>query len=69
MDGYLYVYGGHVGTAHRYSRDNHSLKFSRLDLSSRKQWESLPMDIPMQSGMIVGFDGKVYRIGGSRATN
>ncbi|MBT6958551.1 MAG: hypothetical protein HN996_09040, partial [Opitutae bacterium] len=69
LDGYLYVYGGHVGEAHQYSRDNHSLKFSRLKLGKGKTWESLPMDIPMQSGIIFGFEGRVYRVGGSRATN
>ena len=67
--GYLYVYSGHVGEAHQYSRDNHSLKFSRLKLGKGKTWESLPMDIPMQSGIIFGYEGRIYRVGGTRATN
>ena len=41
-DGFLYVFGGHVGRAHAHSRENLSHAFRRRSLDGRGTWESLP---------------------------
>ncbi len=69
VDDDLYVYGGHIGRAHRHSRENLASGFYRLDLSERDEWESLPMQTQMQGLALVAHDGFVYRIGGLRAHN
>lgn len=65
----LYVYGGHTGGAHQHSKDNLSLRFSRLKLDAPSEWESLPVGPGLQSPALVAHQGKIYRIGGLTALN
>lgn len=65
----LYVYGGHTGGAHQHSKDNLSLRFSRLKLDAPSEWESLPVGPGLQSPALVAHNGKIYRIGGLTALN
>jgi N-acetylneuraminic acid mutarotase len=65
----LYVYGGHTGDAHAHSKENLSLRFSRLKLDAPSEWESLPVGPGLQSPALVAHDGKIYRIGGLTALN
>ncbi len=69
VDGWLYVYGGHTGTAHSHSHANLSTAFQRLNLDGGKQWESLPMQQPLQGLALVAHGQHVYRIGGLDAKN
>ncbi len=66
---FLYVYGGHVGKAHVYSRETHSLNFGRIDFVKKSRWESLPFRKPLQGFGMTAHDDKIYLVGGSRATN
>jgi N-acetylneuraminic acid mutarotase len=66
---FLYVYGGHTGEAHVYSKITHSLHFGRVNLKGVEKWESLPFNRPMQGLGMAGHKGKVYIAGGSQATN
>lgn len=66
---YLYVYSGHTGKAHDHSRDNLSKGFHRLNLTGQGDWESLPMQTPLQGLPLVTHEGKLYRVGGLLATN
>jgi N-acetylneuraminic acid mutarotase len=68
-DGSLYIYGGHIGTKHQHSRDNVSASFLRLDLHSGRDWESLPMQTPLQGLALVAHHDQLYRIGGMHAAN
>jgi N-acetylneuraminic acid mutarotase len=68
-DGWLYVYGGHTGTAHEHSKDNLSKHFSRLKLDRSSEWESLPMPAPLQGMPLVAYEHQIYRIGGLNALN
>jgi hypothetical protein len=70
-DGWLYVYGGHIGTEHDHSAANLSNHFRRirLDGDGSQQWEELPMQTPLQGLPLVAHGGKVYRIGGLHARN
>ncbi len=68
-DGWLYVYSGHTGTEHDHSAANLSQKFLRIKLDGTSDWESLPMQTPLQGLAVVDHDGKVYRIGGMNARN
>lgn len=65
----LYVYGGHTGGAHRYSKENLSLRFSRLKLDAPSEWESLPVGPGLQGSALVAHQGKLYRVGGASALN
>lgn len=68
-DGWLYVYSGHTGKAHQHSRDNLSQSFARLNLAQPTEWESLPMETPLQGMPLVSCGGKLYRVGGLNARN
>ncbi len=52
-DGYVYVYGGHIGTAHDHSRENLSQKFVRMRLDGTGVWEELPFQTPLQGLAVV----------------
>ena len=67
--GYLYVYGGHKGEAHVYSKATHSKSFVRIHLEKRDKWEKLPFNIPIQGFGMTSYQDKVYIAGGSQATN
>tara|TARA_B100001123_G_scaffold88641_1_gene101921 strand:+ start:1600 stop:3825 length:2226 start_codon:yes stop_codon:yes gene_type:complete len=66
---FLYVYGGHVGQAHAYSKANHSLHFGRMNLRKKGKWEKLPFNKPLQGFGMAAHKGNIYVAGGSRATN
>lgn len=68
-DGWLYVYGGHIGKAHDHSRENLSKHFRRIRLDGSGGWEELPMGTPLQGLPLVAHAGKLYRIGGLDARN
>ncbi|MEN1678353.1 MAG: hypothetical protein AAGJ46_02085 [Planctomycetota bacterium] len=68
-DGWLYVYGGHTGTAHQHSAENHSQHFRRIRLDDAATWETLPMGQPLQGLALVAHGGMVYRVGGMNARN
>ena len=65
----LYVYGGHRGEAHVYSRETHSRHFVRVDLAKMDKWEELPFREPLQGFGMAAHEGKIYLAGGSQATN
>ena len=66
---FLYVYGGHVGEAHVYSKETHSKSFIRINLDEPDQWEHLPFNQPLQGFGMAAHKGKIYISGGSQATN
>ena len=47
-DGWLYVYGGHIGEEHEHSAANLSKHFRRIQLDGGKEWEELPMETTVQ---------------------
>lgn len=69
LGNFLYVYGGHVGQAHVYSKETHSQSFVRINLKSPKKWEELPFNQSLQGMGMASFKGKIYVVGGSQATN
>lgn len=68
-DGWLYVYGGHTGTAHDHSAANLSGHFRRIQLDDGEAWEELSMQIPVQGLALVAHEGRLYRVGGMNARN
>lgn len=70
-DGRLYVYGGHTGSAHSYSKEEQSDRLWDLDLSQGKdaKWEKLPGGPTLQGLALVAHNGKLIRIGGFTAVN
>ncbi len=68
-DGWLYVYGGHIGEEHEHSAANLSKHFRRIKLDGGKEWEELPMQTALQGLPLVTHGGKVYRIGGLNVRN
>ena len=68
-DGWLYVFGGHKGERHDYSKEMVSGSFHRLSLNEGRAWERLPGAAPAQGVPLVAQGGSVYRIGGMAARN
>ena len=68
-DGYLYVYGGHIGRAHTHSKENISHHFRRIRLRDGSEWEPLPMQTGLQGLPLVAHGGYLYRVGGLKALN
>lgn len=69
LDGWLYVYGGHVVRTHAYSTDSMSGRFSRIRLDGSGTWERLPEGPKLQGLNLVAHRGYIYRVGGMEATN
>ncbi|MGQ0635640.1 MAG: Kelch repeat-containing protein [Planctomycetaceae bacterium] len=70
VDGnWLYVYGGHYGRAHQYSRDEQSGDFLRLNLREPQAWEPLPGGPKLTGLTLVEHRGQLYRVGGFTAKN
>lgn len=70
QDGYLYVFSGHNGDAHGFSREMLNDKFRRIRYDDPNAvWEELAMHEPAQSVALVS-DGKlIYRIAGLSFNN
>lgn len=68
LDGWIYVYGGHVGKRHEHSQENVRGTFRRQRLEGGP-WEDLPSGPALQSPALVAHKKKLYRIGGLSARN
>lgn len=69
IDNALYVYGGHFGKPHHYSKDGQSDQLLKLDLVHPTKWEVVSSG-PKRTGLAaVAHGGKFYRIGGFEARN
>lgn len=68
-DGVLYVYGGHTGRAHSYSKESQANTLWRLDLQKPKAWESLGKGPRLQGHAMVAHGERLYRLGGFTAKN
>lgn len=68
-DGYLYVYGGHVGKTHNYDTKTVVGTFHRLKLDGSAKWEELPGGPILQGMNLAAHGGKVYRVGGMQPRN
>jgi len=68
-DGYVYVYGGHIGQTHTYSTEAVTSKFRRLKIADPRTWEELPEGPGLQGLALVAHGGKLYRIGGMQPRN
>jgi hypothetical protein len=69
LDGWLYVYGGHIVPTHAYSTAAMSGRFSRVRLDGSGAWESLAEGPKLQGLNLVGHRGRIYRVGGMAAQN
>jgi Kelch motif len=69
VDGWLYVYGGHVVSTHDYSTASVLGAFRRLKLADPQAWEELPSGMGLQGLALVAHNGKLYRIGGMQPRN
>lgn len=68
-DGYLYVYGGHVGKTHKYDTSTVIGTFHRLKLDGGTAWKSLPGGPILQGVNLAAHGGKIYRVGGMQPRN
>ncbi|MEZ6046188.1 MAG: kelch repeat-containing protein [Planctomycetaceae bacterium] len=66
---HLFIYGGHMGTAHSYSIEEQSDKLFSLSLSNPTNWEELPSGPRLQGLAMVAHNGSLYRLGGFSAQN
>lgn len=65
----IYTYGGQLGQAHTYHRDNVSKPLYRLKFSSDAEWEELPSDEPALGPALLNHSSGVIRIGGMQPRN
>jgi hypothetical protein len=69
-DGFVYVYGGHMGKAHDYSKATVSGAMWRMSLwRFDASWEALPGNVPLQSPGVTAWKGKVCLAGGMQPQN
>jgi hypothetical protein len=68
-DGYLYVYGGHVGKTHSYDTETVVGTFHRLKIDGGTHWEELSAGPRVQGMNLVSHEGKIYRVGGMQPRN
>ncbi len=69
LEGSIYIYGGHHGEAHRYSRMDPSGELWRLDLNKASEWHVAATGPRLQGLALVAHGGKLYRLGGFSARN
>jgi N-acetylneuraminic acid mutarotase len=69
LDGYLYVYGGHIAPTHHYDKLAVSGRFNRLKLDGGTAWEPLAGGPALQGMNLAAHGGKIYRVGGMRPLN
>lgn len=67
-DGHVYIYGGHAGVRHKYSRDevNGDLYFWKDGMTA---WKKLGSSEPAQGASLIALSDRVLRIGGMAAQN
>lgn len=68
-DGWLYVYGGHVGKTHSYDTKTVVGTFHRVKLDGGTKWEELPGGPILQGMNLAAHGGKIYRVGGMQPRN
>lgn len=68
IDGAVYVYGGHHGTAHHYSEAGQSGDLLKLEVGG-ESWQQLAGGPKLQGLAMVAFAGKLYRAGGFISRN
>ncbi len=66
---HMYVYGGHAGEAHVYSKDTTLNSFHRISLKSPEKWEALEEGMRIQGTSLVAHQGYIYRLGGLTVRN
>ncbi len=69
LDGWLYLYGGHIAPTHNYHTQSASGAFHRLDLSQRDAWQPLPGGPRLQGMNLAVCDGAILRVGGMQSFN
>ncbi len=65
----IYVYGGQLGSAHSYSRDEVSKPLYRLQFAPDAQWEKLASDEPALGPALLSHASGLIRIGGMQPRN
>lgn len=68
-EGAIYVFGGQLGRAHQYNRDDVSKPLFRLEYADGAKWESLPTDEPALGPSILSHKSGIIRIGGMQPRN
>ncbi|MBI1248336.1 hypothetical protein GC197_10925 [bacterium] len=68
LDGRLYIFGGHTGSAHSYSLLEQGNQLLSLDLKTGK-WQELAEGPHSQGLALIAHGDKLYRIGGFTAKN
>lgn len=66
----IFVVGGKSGRAHSYAKSYQNRDVLCLNLDgSKNQWQSVGENLGLQGLAIIGYEGKIYRIGGLEARN
>ncbi|QVL33178.1 hypothetical protein KIH39_04470 [Telmatocola sphagniphila] len=68
-EGYVYIYGGHVGKSHSYDTTSVLNTLHRCALEGGKEWEVLPAGEHLQGTNLASYKGKIYLVGGMQPRN
>lgn len=70
VNGKIYIVGGKSGRAHAYAKSYQNQDVFQLATDgSDKDWKTAAKNLGLQGLAVVGYEGKVYRIGGLEARN
>ncbi|BBM83805.1 Kelch repeat-containing protein [Candidatus Uabimicrobium amorphum] len=70
VDNTIYLYGGHAGKPHSYSKEEQSNRLWKLELKKDAGWEKISEGATRMQGLAMVAHGKsLYRIGGFSAKN
>ncbi|MEM9478808.1 MAG: kelch repeat-containing protein [Verrucomicrobiota bacterium] len=68
-DDAIYMFGGHLGVPHSYSRDEVSKPLYRLAFDSDAEWEELASNEPALGPALLSHSSGIIRIGGMQPRN
>lgn len=69
LDDAIYLFGGHLGKPHSYSRDKVHQPLLRLPFAEDAQWEELPTDEPALGPALLPYQSGIIRVGGMQPRN
>jgi N-acetylneuraminic acid mutarotase len=67
--GKLFAYGGHLGNPHEYAAGLENKQLQAMSLQADQGWEVVSEGPPRTGLALVGFNDKLYRLGGFEARN
>lgn len=69
LEGRIYLYGGHTGSAHHYAKEDQADQLWSLTLADPDEWTAVANGRNLQGNALVAAEGQVVLLGGFSASN